>query len=206
MAELAQDEEDITVGELPIGSAGRKSSGWYGMLTLIVTEGALFLYLLFSYYYTWLWSGSQFLPAEGPSFTLSAPDTVILILSSVAAWWGERGVKHSGRPRWQLPLGLGISIILGIVFLVVQLLEWKDKTFAPDTSTYGSLYFTTTGFHMAHVAVGVLILIVLFIWSLFAFFDEERHAPVTIGILYWHFVDVVWLFIFFTFYITPYLS
>ena len=52
----------------------------------------------------------------------------------------------------------------------------------------------------------VLILAVLFVWSLLGYFDERRHAPVTIGSIYWHFVDVVWLFIFFTFYITPYLS
>jgi heme/copper-type cytochrome/quinol oxidase subunit 3 len=125
MADLSEGEEDITLGELPIGSAGRKSSGWYGMLTLITTEAALFLYLLFSYYYTWIWSGRQFLPAEMPSFRLSAPDTVILILSSVAVWWGEHGIKR---------------------------------------------------------------------------------APVTIGTAYWHFVDVVWLFVFFTYYVTPHLS
>jgi heme/copper-type cytochrome/quinol oxidase subunit 3 len=206
MADLSEGEEDITLGELPIGSAGRKSSGWYGMLTLITTEAALFLYLLFSYYYIWIWSGRQFLPAEMPSFRLSAPDTVILILSSVAVWWGEHGVKRAPVRRWQLLIGLGLGIVLGIVFLVVQLFEWKDKTFAPDTSTYGSLYFTTTGFHMAHVAFGLLILIALFVWALLAFFDEERHAPVTIGTAYWHFVDVVWLFVFFTYYVTPHLS
>ncbi|HVW93764.1 MAG TPA: cytochrome c oxidase subunit 3 [Devosia sp.] len=205
MADLAEHEEDIVVEPMPVGSAGRKSSGWYGMLALIVTEGSLFVYLLFSFYYSWIWGGDGFLPGERPSLWLSGPDTVILILSSVAAWWGERGVKQ-GRRGWQLPLGIAIAIVLGIVFLVVQLYEWKDKTFAIDTSPYGSLYFTITGFHMAHVAVGVLVLLALFVWALLGLFDPRRHAPVTIGIIYWHFVDVVWLFIFFTFYITPYLS
>ena len=206
MADLAEHEEDISVGAMPIGSPGRKSSGWYGMLAMITTEAALFLYLLFSYYYTWVWSDGSFLPAERPKLMLSGSDTVILILSSVAVWWGEHAFKAKRPRRWQLPLGLGIGVLLGSIFLVVQLFEWKDKTFRPDTSTFGSLYFTITGFHMAHVALGVLILAVLFVWSLLGYFDERRHAPVTIGSIYWHFVDVVWLFIFFTFYITPYLS
>jgi heme/copper-type cytochrome/quinol oxidase subunit 3 len=204
MAEITQDEEDITVGRLPVGSAGRKSSGWYGVIALMATEGSLFVYLLFSYYYFWVWADGSFLPFERPDLKLAAPDTIILILSSVAAWWGERGIKRNR--AWQLPLGLGIAIVLGVIFLGVQYFEWLGKTFRPDTSSYGSLYFTTTGFHMAHVAFGVLVLLALFVWSLLGMFNTERHAPVTIGILYWHFVDVVWLFIFFTFYITPYLT
>jgi cytochrome c oxidase subunit 3 len=103
-------------------------------------------------------------------------------------------------------LGLAIGILLGITFIVVQYFEWMDKTFRPDASTYGSLYFTITGFHVAHVAFGVLELLALFVWSLLGYFNSERHAPVTIGGMYWHFVDVVWLFIFFTIYVTPYLG
>ena len=59
---------------------------------------------------------------------------------------------------------------------------------------------------MAHVVVGLLVLLVLLLWSALGYFDRERHAPVAIGAIYWHFVDAVWLTVFFTFYITPYLS
>lgn len=204
MAELAAHEEDVPVRPLPIGSKGRKSSGWFGMMMMIATEASLFVYLLFSYYYTAIWAGPGFLPARPPDLRLSGPDTVILILSSVVAWWGERGVKK--RVNWQLSLGLAGAILLGVIFLAVQYYEWMGKTFRPDTGAYGSLYFTITGFHMAHVTLGVLILLALLVWSLLGMFDPERHAPVTIGIVYWHFVDVVWLFIFFTFYVSPYLG
>ena len=77
-------EQDIKVGRLPVGSAGRRASGWYGMLTMILTEAALFLYLLFSFYYTWIWSPSGFLPTERPTLALAGPNTVVLLLSSVA--------------------------------------------------------------------------------------------------------------------------
>jgi heme/copper-type cytochrome/quinol oxidase subunit 3 len=204
MAELAGHEDGIAATRMPVGSAGRKASGWYGILALIATEASLFVYLLFSFYFSWLWADGNFLPTRHPDIRLSGPDTVILLLSSVAVWWGERGIGK--RARWRPPAGIGIAILLGIVFLVVQYFEWAGKPYRPATSPYASFYFTITGFHMAHVVLGVLILIALFVWSLMGFFDEKRHAPVTIGSIYWHFVDVVWLFIFFTFYVTPYLG
>lgn len=204
MADLSNTQERVSVPELPVGSVGKKSSGFYGVLMLIATEGALFVYLLFCYFYMAIWNDGGFLPSELPKFRLSGPDTVILILSSVAVWWGEQGIKK--QVQWRLSLGLAIGILLGITFIVVQYFEWMDKTFRPDTSTYGSLYFTITGFHVAHVAFGVLELLALFVWSLLGYFNSERHAPVTIGGMYWHFVDVVWLFIFFTIYVTPYLG
>jgi cytochrome c oxidase subunit 3 len=58
---------------------------------------------------------------------------------------------------------------------------------------------------MAHVAVGIVVLLFLLLWTALGYFDEQRCAALTIGGLYWHFVDVVWLFIFSTLYLTPYL-
>ncbi|HEX6957885.1 MAG TPA: cytochrome c oxidase subunit 3 [Ferrovibrio sp.] len=194
----------LTNRPLPVGSVDRRAAGWWGMLTLILTEAALFVYLLFSYYYIALQYGRSWLPNELPSFRLSVPNTAMLLLSSVAVWWGERGIKR-GR-RGQLVLGLAIGILLGIAFVGVQLIEWSEKTFTISTSSYGSLYFTVTGFHMAHVVVGLIILIALLVWAILNYFDSKRHAPVPIGSVYWHFVDVVWLCVFTTFYVTPYLS
>lgn len=127
MAEATADNEgdDLRVGLLPIGSPGRKSSGWFGMMTLIVTEASLFLYLLFSYYYFAIWNDGGFLPKEPPKFNLSAPDTAILLLSSVAVWWGERGARKGSRR--QLASGLAMGFVLGAIFVGVQLLEWKGK-------------------------------------------------------------------------------
>jgi len=186
---------------LPVGSIGHKAFGWWGMVTVIMTEGSLFGYLLFSYYYFAVQYGREWLPDKLPEFRLSAPNTILLILSSGAVWWGERGIRRGA--RGQLALGLAVSLILGAVFVGIQLLEWHEKPFTLASSSYGSLYFTITGFHMAHVIVGEIVLAFVFIWTLLNYFDAERHAAVSIGGVYWHFVDVVWLAVFFTFYVTP---
>ena len=113
-----------------------------------------------------------------------------------------RGRDQEGAAR-PASAGTAIAIALGVIFLIVQIFEWKGKTFTPQSGSYGSLFFTITGFHMAHVIVGVLVLCVVFAWSVAGFFNPRRYLPVTIASTYWHFVDVVWLAVFFTFYISP---
>ena len=189
---------------LPIGSVGRKAGGWFGMMTLIVTEASLFLYLLFSYYYFALWGGGNFAPASLPRLDLALPDTAILLLSSVTVWWGERGTRTSSRR--QTAVGLIATIVLGSVFVGIQLVEWTQKPFRFNSSTYSALYFTITGFHMAHVVAGLVILALLLVWDWLGYFDKHRHVPLGIGAVYWHFVDIVWLAVFFTIYVTPYLG
>jgi cytochrome c oxidase subunit III len=186
---------------LPVGSIGRRTSGWYGMLALIMTEGALFAYLLFSYYYFAVQYGREWLPPKLPELRLSLPNTIILLASSVTAWSGQRGLR-SGR-KDDLLWGLLLSIVLGAIFMVVQGFEWAGRPFTMASAAYGSVYFTVTGLHMMHVAAGLVILIFLLVWSRLDYFDRKRNAPLVIGIIYWHFVDVVWLALFFTFYITP---
>jgi cytochrome c oxidase subunit 3 len=78
-----------------------------------------------------------------------------------------------------------------------------QKSFTLSSSPYSSLYFTVTGFHMAHVVVGVIMLWALCVWSLMGYFNRVRYVHIHIGALYWHFVDAVWLVVFFTFYLTP---
>lgn len=188
---------------LPIGGMGRMASGWWGMIALVATEGALFAYLLFSYFYFQVQAGRAFLPDRLPTFTLSGPNTLILVASSVVLWWAERQGRH-GR-RGPLALGLAITLLLGAVFVAIQILEWRGKTFTPWSSAYGSLFFGVTGFHMAHVIAGLFVLLALLVWTLLGYFDERRHAPVTIGAVYWHFVDAVWLAVVLSLYATPHL-
>ncbi|MFI4965211.1 MAG: heme-copper oxidase subunit III [Caulobacterales bacterium] len=188
---------------LPFGSLGKKSTGWWGMLCLVATEACLFAYLLFSYAFTAIQMGPSWQPGAPPSLKLALPNTILLLASSVAVWWGERGIKH-GR-RGQLLLGVGVAIVLGAIFVAVQLKEWSNKPFRISTSGYASHYFTITGFHLAHVALGLTGLLAVFIWGALGYFDRQRNTAVLVTSIYWHFVDAVWLCVFTTFYIAPYL-
>ena len=199
---MADDTAQVPLA-LRSGSIEHRISGWFGMMALIVTEASLFLYLLFSYFYFAL-SSETFVPAQRPKFGLSGPDTAILLLSSVAVWWGERAGRTGARGR--LAGGLAAGILLGAVFIGIQLVEWAGKPFRFADSTYSALYFTITGFHLAHVAVGLCMLTLLLVWTLLGESGPRRRGAVAIGSVYWHFVDVVWLAVFFTIYVTPYLG
>jgi cytochrome c oxidase subunit III len=183
--------------------SGRLSSGWFGMGWLITGEAALFAYLLFSYFYSMLSGAGPWPPDGPPTLLLALPNTAVLLLSSVAAWASERSAKRSD---WsQATLRLVAAIALGALFVAIQLVEWHNKPFSITSHLYGSFYFTITGFHMAHVAVGIAVLSALAWWSYSA--DRRRQAaePISIGAIYWHFVDAVWLAVFATFYLVPYL-
>ncbi|MGF6468535.1 cytochrome c oxidase subunit 3 [Paraburkholderia youngii] len=199
----ASSEPDQTARALPVGSAGERSSGWWGCFTLIATEGALFGYLIFSYLYLASQSQQHWPPEGLPELGLGSANTVILLSSSVFVWFCERCVR-----RRRLRLGvasMAVGIVLGCIFMGIQLREWHNHPYGLTSHLYGSLYFTITGFHMAHVLVGIVVLTLLAIWTALGYFDDKRCAALSIGGLYWHFVDVVWLFIFSTLYLTPYL-
>ncbi|MBL29121.1 MAG: heme-copper oxidase subunit III [Rhodospirillaceae bacterium] len=189
---------------LPVGTFGRRASGWYGMWGLIATEAALFAYLLFSYFYLAFHVDRPWPPEGLPHLALAGPNTLLLLASSVVLWFGERAIRRGAR-------GLTIVLIvatfvMGLAFVGVQGLEWHNKPFSFHSHTYAALYFTITGFHMAHVIAGLLVLAGLALWSGLGYFDSRRHAVVSIGALYWHFVDAVWIAVFLSLYITPYLA
>jgi cytochrome c oxidase subunit 3 len=199
------ETEALYRGEaLPVGSKGRLSSGWWGMITVIATETALFAYLLFSYFYVASQSSGAWPPGGLPKLDLAIAGSVVLMLGSVTMWWGEKGIR-AGKQS-QLLIGLGTSVLLGLAFIVLEGIEWSHKGFTPRTDVYGSLYFTVTGFHLTHVLVGVLMLVMLFVWTLLGYFGVRRHSTVAIAVMYWHFVTAVWVAVFLTFYVSPYLA
>jgi heme/copper-type cytochrome/quinol oxidase subunit 3 len=200
------DERVATPGPMAVGAIDTRASGWWAMILMIFTEAALFGYLLFSYFYL---AAQPHMPdtfpqGGSPSMQLALPNTVILLLSSAAVAWAQFSIERN-RPA-RLAVGLGVGAALGMLFLGIQVWEWRGQPFTLASSSYGSLYFTVTGFHMAHVLAGVMILWALCVWSLLGLFNRVRYAHIHIGALYWHFVDAVWLAVFFTFYITPRLS
>ena len=200
MAEVVSLRE----GPLPVGPVGRRGLGWWGVGTLVASEAALFGYLLFSYFYTGAVAPPGWLLEPRPVLKLALPNTIVLLLSSLVAWYGERGVLTHRRA--QALIGFGGAFLMACLFAAVQVLEWYSKPFHIGTSSYGSLYFVTTGFHMAHVVVGIAVLGLIFIWTALEYFSPRRNLSVSAGVLYWHFVDIVWLFIFASFYLCPYLG
>ena len=190
---------------LPVGPVGRRGLGWWGVGTLVATEGALFAYLLFAYFYTCATAPPGWLLEPHPVLKFALPNTLLLLASSVVAWWGERGVltatarPGAGRLRRRIRHGVRLRPR-------ARATSGTRRHFRIGTSSYGSLYFVTTGFHMAHVIVGILVLAAIFSWTALDYFSPRRRLYVSAGVLYWHFVDVVWLFVFATYYVTPYLG
>jgi cytochrome c oxidase subunit III len=190
--------------QLPLEGKGLRSTGFWGMLCLIATESILFVYLIFSYAYLGAQSPGRWPPTGPPSMRLSAPDTIVLLASSFVLLWGIRAFDRR-RASATLRIALAVTIVMGIVFVAVQGAEWRNKSFSFDANSYSAIYFTMTGVHLAHVAVGIVILAALLVWSLMGRLGG-RHQHLMLGALYWHFVDAVWLVVFATIYLIPRLS
>jgi cytochrome c oxidase subunit I+III len=187
-------------GDLPVGASGRHSVGWWGMVAVVTTEGAFFAYLLFSYFYLASMSTNPW-PTTAPRIPLPLLNTLILVSSSVAMAWAERGIRRDQPTR--LRVGLGIAIALGIIFLALQGVEYGREKLSPTHDAYGSLFYTITGFHGAHVFAGLIMLSVVLVRALRGHFAVGRHEAVSNVAVYWHFVDIVWLAVFTSLYITP---
>lgn len=186
---------------LPVRGDHWASTAWWGMAFLILTEGALFAYLFFSYFYLASQSNEAWPPGGPPKLLMATINTGVLLASSGAAWWAERGIRAGRRGR--LTAGLVLALLLGCLFIGVQAHEWQTRPFVLSTSPYSSLYFIITGFHGAHVIVGLLVLVALLVWNLLGRFDRGWHLEVSVGIVYWHFVDLVWLAVFSVLYLSP---
>jgi heme/copper-type cytochrome/quinol oxidase subunit 3 len=198
---------EIAISEpknLPVGPLGRHGIGYWGVGTLIASEAALFAYLLFAYYYTGASATPGWVIEAHPSLKLALPNTVLLLASSGVAWIGERGILD--RRRGQALWGFAGAFVMGAAFAAIQGYEWTSKPFSLGTSSYASLYYVTTGFHMAHVIIGLGVLAALFLWTALDYFSPRRRLTISAGVMYWHFVDVVWLFVFATYYVSPYLG
>ena len=193
---------DTEFGELPVGASGRRSVGWWGMAGVVTTEACFFVYLLFSYFYLSSMSVNPW-PAHSPALGLPIINTGILLLSSVVAWWGLTGIERGREGR--LRFGIGGALVLGILFLVLQGVEYSREKLSFTHDAYGSLFYTITGFHGAHVFVGLVMLAVVLVRAFRGHFGQARHEAVTNATFYWHFVDAVWLAVFTTLYVTPHL-
>ncbi len=190
--------------ELPAGTIGRRSLGWWGMVWLIATEAAVFAYLFFSYYYLESLSTEPWPTSGPPPFRYALPITAALIISAIGFWWAERGARRGDRRP--VLIGVAGACLLSLLYIILELLEWSGKSFNLGTDAYSSLYFVITGFHMAHALIGAVMFAVLFLWAAMGHVSAEHHAGISIGAVYAYFLLVVWIGVFATFYIVPWLS
>jgi heme/copper-type cytochrome/quinol oxidase subunit 3 len=187
-------------------ASGPRSFGWWGMVWLIATEATLFAALIASYFYL-RFQSTPVWPPDGiakPTLELPLAMTAVLWASSIPVHFAESGIKRGLQMR--LRVGLALGFLLGAAFLVLTLaVEWPEKLteFTPTTNSYGSLFFTLTGFHSAHVVIGLLISLWVQWRAWTGAFDEFRHVSVQNFAMYWHFVDIVWGFVLATIYLSP---
>ncbi|MHA3913325.1 cytochrome c oxidase subunit 3 [Halovulum sp. GXIMD14793] len=127
-------------------------------------------------------------------------NTLILLLSGCAATWAHHAIAHDNG-RQGLKWGLVISVLLGIIFTIFQAYEYSHASFGLAGNIYGANFFMATGFHGFHVIIGTIFLAVCLFRALRGHFMPEQHVGFEAAAWYWHFVDVVWLFLFFAVYV-----
>ncbi len=121
-------------------------------------------------------------------------NTVILLSSGVTVTWAHHALREDNRKHFML--GLALTIILGITFTSLQAHEYDIAAFSFSDGIYPSTFFMATGFHGAHVIMGTIFLIVCFLRGMAGHFKPDHHFGFEAAAWYWHFVDVVWLFLF----------
>lgn len=183
----------------------RRPTAWWGMLLLIVTEGALFAMLIASYFYL-RFRGTPQWPPDGianPKLALPIAMTVLLASSSVPMWYAERSARRGATAR--LLGGLAASFALGAAFIVLQAVEYADKLdlYTPRTDAYGSAFFTITGLHGAHVVAGLGLTAWTAVRAARGAYGPGRRCGVATTAMYWHFVHGVWLVVFASLYLSP---
>ena len=126
-------------------------------------------------------------------------NTVILLLSGTTVTWAHHALLHDDRDG--LKMGLWLTVLLAILFMGVQIYEFVIAPYSFSGSLYGATFFMATGFHGFHVFVGLVFLAVCLIRAYAGHFTPEKHFGFEAAAWYWHFVDVVWLFLFFVVYV-----
>jgi len=177
----------------------------YGMLLFIVSE------IMFFFAFFWAFFHSSFNPSIvlggvwPPAFlTILDPwqipllNTVILLSSGATVTWAHHSIVLGSKS--QASWALICTISLAIVFTALQAFEYITAPFTISDSVYGSSFYMATGFHGFHVFIGTCFLTICLIRLYFNHFTREHHFGFEAAAWYWHFVDVVWLFLFITIY------
>ena len=181
----------------------------YGMLLFIASEIMFFVAFFWAYFDASLFSNEAInytraevtggvWPPKGVEaldpWRLPLLNTLILLTSGTTVTWAHHALLHGDRAS--LKWGLLLTVALGALFTSVQAYEYAHAPFAFKGGIYGSTFFMATGFHGFHVFIGTVFLVVCLARALVGQFTTRQHLGFEFGAWYWHFVDVVWLFLF----------
>lgn len=188
----------VKLSTLPL----EQNRGVWAMWCVIATEGTLFACLFAAYYYLGN-NKDRWAQESAPDLLFPFILLAILLSSSAVLMWGERQVKarHYAAGR----AAVWLTILLGLVFLCMQGFEYYSNwmLLAPYSDSYGSIFYTITSLHGAHVCVGLLMLVFLGVLPRYGETARTPHRPYRTIAMYWHFVDVVWVFIVVLLYVIP---
>lgn len=182
----------------------------YGMITFIASEVMFFVGWFWAFFDFALFpsalsevTGGQFpskaIEAVMNPFDLPLLNTMILLCSGTTVTWAHHSLIHGDRNG--LKKGLWATIALGVLFSAIQAYEYAHAPFDFGGNTYSSAFYMATGFHGFHVLVGTIFLIVCLKRAYNGDFTPKQHFGFEAAAWYWHFVDVVWLFLFVAIYI-----
>ena len=186
----------------------------YGMILFIASEIMFFVAWFWAYFDASLYpgeaiqatraelTGGHWPPAGIETFDpwhLPLINTLILLTSGTTVTWAHHALLHGDRKG--LKWGLILTVALGALFSVVQAYEYSHAAFGFSGHIYGATFYMATGFHGFHVLVGTIFLLVCLLRANYGHFTEKQHFGFEAAAWYWHFVDVVWLFLFIVIYV-----
>ena len=173
-----------------------------GMVLFIVSEVMFFFAFFWAYFHSSVpflskaahdvWPPLGIVPLE--TWDLPFMNTLILLSSGATITYAHAALKAGDRPK--LVWGLFVTVVLGFLFLSTQAYEYAHAAFKLTDGIYPSTFFLATGFHGFHVLIGACFLTVCFFRARAGHFTTDRHISFEAAAWYWHFVDVVWLFLF----------
>jgi len=186
----------------------------YGMILFIASEVMFFVAWFWAFFDASLFPGEA-IQASRTTFTgghwppqgvevfdpwhLPLLNTLILLTSGTTVTWAHHALQHNDRKG--LVQGLVLTVVLGMLFTALQAYEYAHASFSFGGSIYGATFFMATGFHGFHVLVGTIFLLVCLFRAMKGHFTPQQHFGFEAAAWYWHFVDVVWLFLFAAIYI-----
>nr|ARH54213.1 cytochrome c oxidase subunit 3 [Crepidodera pluta] len=177
----------------------------WGMILFITSEVFFFISFFWSFFHSSLSPsieiGMQWPPMGITPFNpveIPLLNTLILLTSGLTVTWAHHSLMENNFN--QSLQGLTLTVILGIYFSILQGYEYIEAPFTISDSVYGSSFFMTTGFHGLHVLIGTTFLLICLIRLYFNHFSNIHHFGFEAAAWYWHFVDVVWLFLYISIY------